>query len=109
VIDQPEKTRQLLARLTAALPFEVDLTSELMATLRQKQLAGALERRQIVSQLSYAGDEGGILCHIQPPEEPNAIVTSITHIRVPAYLRFAADVADYQKHRVKKLRKLHCE
>ena len=109
MIDKPEKTRQLLARLMAALPFEVDLTSELMVTLRQKQLAGALERRQTVSQLSYAGDEGGILCHIQPANESNAIVTSITHIRVPAYLPFALDVADYQKHRVKKLRKLHSE
>ena len=90
-----------------ALPFEVDLTSELLATLKQKQFSAALERRQIVSQLSYAGDEGGILCHIQPPNEPNVIVTSITHIRVPVYLPFAPDVADYQKHRVKKLRKLH--
>jgi hypothetical protein len=52
------------------------------------------------------GDEGGIMCHIQPPNDGNPIVTSITHIRVPAYLPFAPDVADYQKHRVKKLRKL---
>ena len=109
MIDKPEKTRQLLALLMGALPFEVDLTSELLATLKQKQFSGALERRQTVSQLSYAGDEGGILCHIQPPDESNAIVTSITHIRVPANLPFALDVADYQKHRVKKLRKLHSE
>ena len=109
MIDKPEKTRQLIARLTAALPFEADLNAELMATLKQSPSCGALERRQIVSNLSYLGDEGGIMCHIQPPNEANPIVTSITYIRVPAYLPFALDVVDYQKHRVKKLRKLHSE
>jgi hypothetical protein len=91
------------------LPFEVDLTPELLATLKKSPSFGALERRQSVSNLSYMGDEGGIICHIQPPNDANQIVTSITHIRVPAYLPFAPDVADYQKHRVKKLRKLHSE
>ncbi len=107
MIDKLEKTRQLLATLEAAVPFNVDLTSELLATLKQSPSCGVLERRQTVSQLSYMGDEGGIMCHIQPPNDANPIVTSITHVRVPPYLPFAADVADYQKHRVKKLRKLH--
>ena len=109
MIDKPEKTRQLLARLTAALPFEVDLTAELLATLQQSPSCGVLEKRQTVFKLFYLGDEGGIMCHIQPPNEANPIVTSITYIRVPAYLPFAADVVDYQKHRAKKLRKLYSE
>jgi hypothetical protein len=88
------------------LPFEVDLTSELLATLKQSRSCGVLERRQTVSELFYMGDEGGIMCHIQPPDQANPIVTSITHIRVSAYLPFAAEIVDYQKHRVKKLRKL---
>ncbi len=109
MIDNPEKTRPLLATLEAAAPFEVDLTSELLATLKQSPSCGPLEKRQTVSALYYLGDEGGIMCRIQPPNQPNPIYTSITHIRVPAYLPFAADVVDYQKHRVKKLRKLHSE
>ena len=86
MIDEPEKTRQLVARLMAALPFDVDLTSELLATLKQSPSCGALERRQAVSNLSYMGDDGGIMCHIQPPNDANPIVTSITHVRVPARL-----------------------
>jgi hypothetical protein len=108
MIDHPEKTRRLLTILEAALPFEVDLTSEVLAALKRDRFSSALQRRQTVSKVSYAGDEGGVMCHIQPENEP-AIVTSITHIRVPAYLPFAAVVVDYQKHRVKKLRKLHAE
>ena len=61
MIDKPEKTSQLLARLMAALPFEVDLTSELLATLKKSPSCDALERRQTVSNLSYMGDEGGIM------------------------------------------------
>ena len=33
------------------------------------------------------------------------LIVSLTHVRVPRILPFAAAVLDYQKHRVKKLRK----
>jgi hypothetical protein len=105
VIDNPEKTQQLLAVLEAALPFEADLTSDLLAKLTEEQFSAGPQRRQTVSKVSYAGDMGGILCHMQPENEEGAIVASITHVRVPARLPFAAAVVDYQKHRVKKLRK----
>jgi hypothetical protein len=58
-----------------------------------------------VSELSYAGDEGGIVCHIVPPEKREALVVSLTHVRVPRSMPLAAAVVDYQKHRVKKLKK----
>ena len=64
------------------------------------------QTRHIVSDLSYAGDEGGIVCHMLPSEEgEGALVVSLTQVHVPRSLPFAAAVADYQKHRVKKLKK----
>ncbi len=105
MIDKPGKTQQLLALLEASLPFEADLTSEFLAQLTQKDFSAGLQRRQIVTGLTYMGDAGGIMCHLQPENEQNVIVASITHVRVPARLPFAAEVVDYQKHRVKKLRK----
>ncbi len=105
MIDNPEKTQQLLATLEAALPFEADLTSGLQVQLTKDQYSAGLQRRQTVSKASYAGDAGGIMCDIQPENEKSVIVASITHIRVPARLPFAAAVLDYQKHRAKKLRK----
>jgi hypothetical protein len=64
------------------------------------------ETRHIVSDLSYAGDEGGIVCHMLPPKEGGgALVLLLTQVHVPQSLPFAAAVTDYQKHRVKKLRK----
>jgi len=105
MIDKPGKTQQLLALLEASLPFEADLTPELLAQLTQKSFSAGLQRRQIVTRLTYMGDAGGIMCHLQPENEESVIVASITHVRVPVCLPFAAAVLDYQKHRVKKLRK----
>jgi hypothetical protein len=99
MLDNPEKTTKLLAALKAAVPFEVELTEQVVKQLRMD------EKHHIVSELSYAGDEGGIVCHIVPPEKREALVVSLTHVRVPRSMPLAAAVVDYQKHRVKKLKK----
>jgi hypothetical protein len=105
MLDKPEKTRRLLAALKAALPFEVDLTPPAIAALTAQQVALAVKPRQIVSDVSYAGDEGGIICHFLPEEGRDAIFVSLTHVRMHRSLPFASAVIDYQKHRVKKLKK----
>ncbi len=105
MLDKPEKTHQLLAALRAAVPFEVELTPLLMAHLRTKQVAVAAAPRQLVTQISYAGDEGGIVCHIAPEEGDEVLVVSLTHVRAMRSSPFAAAVLDYQKHRTKKLKK----
>ena len=105
MLDKPEKTYQLLAALKAAVPFEVELTPSLITYLQAQQVAVAVKPREIVSQISYAGDEGGIVCHIVPKEGRDALIVSLTHVRVHRSLPFAAEVFDYQKHRVKKLKK----
>jgi len=105
MLDNPEKTRKLLAALKAAVPFEVELTDQLVKHLRAHGDAVADKKHHTVSELSYAGDEGGIVCHIVPPEKREALVVSLTHVRVPRSMPLAAAVVDYQKHRVKKLKK----
>jgi hypothetical protein len=52
----------------------------------------------------YAGDVGGIVCHIVSRDERLALFISLTHVRMPRRMPLAAAVVDYQKHRVKKLR-----
>jgi hypothetical protein len=105
MLDKPEKTRQLVAALKAALPFEVALTPELIAHLARQQKPVAVKSTETVSDISYAGDEGGIVCHIRLTTADSMVVVSLTHARVARSLPFAAAVLDYQKHRLKKLRK----
>ena len=105
MLDNRKKTETLMAALKAAVPFEVDLTPEVVQQLQSKNVPHADQTRRIVSDLSYAGDEGGIVCHITPLDKKEALFISITHVRMSRTMPLAAAVFDYQKHRVKKLRK----
>jgi hypothetical protein len=105
VLDKPEKTQALLATLQAAVPFEIRLTPELIVELARQQTPIIVEPTETVSDVSYAGDEGGIMCHIRPTGGGNMVVVALTHLRAPRFLSFAAAVSDYQKHRLKKFRK----
>ena len=105
MLDNPEKTARLLASLKAAVPFKVELVPSLVSYLRTQHVAIADQTEHTVSDLSYAGDEGGIVCHIVPSEGREALVVSLTQVRVPRSMPLAAAVADYHNHRVKKLKK----
>src|SRR5260221_646752 len=99
MLDHPKKTARLLAALKVAVPFEVELTERLIEHLRAQHDAVADKSRQTVSDLSYAGDEGGIVCHMAPSEAGGALVVSLTQVRVPRSMPLAAAITDYQKHR----------
>jgi hypothetical protein len=62
-------TARLLAELKAAAPFEVELTERLVKYLRAQDDVMADQTHQIVSGLSYAGDKGGIVCHMLPSDK----------------------------------------
>jgi hypothetical protein len=104
MLDHPEKTARLLAELKAAVPFKVALTPEVVARLRAENVAAA-QVEQTVSDLSYAGDEGGIVCHLAPSNGGAALFVSLTHVRVPRSMPLSSAILHYQKHRVKKLKK----
>ena len=74
--------------------------------LQAENVVNTGRMHQVVWDLSYAGDEGGIMCHMSRSEETGrALVVSLTYVRVPRSMPLARAVADYQKHRVKKLKK----
>jgi len=105
MLDKPAKTYELIDLLEAAVPFEVALTPDLIEHLARQQKPIAIRSIETVSKVSYLGDAGGIMCHIQPKDAESAVVISLTHVRVRTSLPFAAAVLDYQKHRMKKLKK----
>ena len=107
MLDNPKKTINLISILKAATPFEVELSRSLIDHLRAQRVVLDAEPRRLVSEISYFSEEGGILCRMEPKEGEGALIVSITHLEVPRALPFAAAVLDYQKHRMKKLKKLH--
>ena len=78
---------------------------KLIAALARQQKPIAVTSAETVVEISYAGDEGGVLCHIRPLNAESTVVASLTHVRVACSLPFAAAVIEYQKRRLKKLRK----
>lgn len=106
MLDIPKKTDDLLNAMLDALPFEVELSPAMIAHLAKQQEPVSVKPLETVSSVSYAGDEGGIMCHIEPLGAASVIVASLTQVRVPRTLPFAAAALAYQKHRVKKLKKL---
>jgi hypothetical protein len=106
MLDNLEKTARLIAALKSAVPFQVAVMPNLIDHLAGQQKPVVLKPLETVSDVSYLGDEGGIVCHIQPEEDAdNVIIVSLTHVRVPRTFLLATAVLDYQKHRVKKLKK----
>jgi hypothetical protein len=106
MLDHPEKTPRLLAALKAAVPFEVELAPSVIKQLQTENVAEADRARHVVSDFSYAGDEGGIISHLDRSSEAGKVLlVSLTYVRVPRSMPLAQNVTDYQKHRLKKLKK----
>ena len=105
MIDNPDRAERLLARLQAALPLPARVTPELAATLQTKNTQTDIPSTCSVTWISYAGDEGGIVCRLDFTREiETATFASITHLRFDPRLPLAREIAAYQKHRVKRLR-----
>ena len=78
MIDHPDQVERLMERLNAALPIPARVTPEMQMTLRQ-QRGVAVPTTCSVTWISYAGDEGGIVCRVEAAAEtPEAVFASIT-------------------------------
>ena len=105
MIDNPAQVDRLLAKLRAALPLSAWTTPELIKMLRAKKAANERSTTCSITDISYAGDEGGIVCRFNFAEETeSAAFVSITHLRFDPRLPLARELAAYQNHRVKRLR-----
>src|SRR3954447_18731844 len=102
MIDHPEQVERLMERLGAALPIPARLTPEVQMTLRQ-QRGVTMPANCSTTWISYAGDEGGIVCRLEAAAA-EAVFASITHLRFDPRLSFTREIVAYQRHRVKRLR-----
>jgi hypothetical protein len=104
MLDKPDKTARLIAMLKAAVPFEVELIASTLARMRERSPDVPIGAKETVFEVTYEPSHGGIICLIRPNGTDNLVATSLTHVRVHPSAPFARSVADYQKHRVKKIR-----
>lgn len=110
MIDDPDQVERLLDRMRVALPLPARMAPRLLATLRDQDPGTPLAAACRITRVDYAGDEGGIVCHLERDggdEEGKLIVTSITRLEFDPRLPCAREIAAYQKHRTKRLRRIH--
>src|SRR5581483_4128483 len=99
MIDNPDQVERLLAKLEPALPVPARVTPELAATRLDNAHALFGSSTCSVTWITYAGDEGGIMCRLSfGDESENAVLASITHLRFDPRLPLAREIAAYQKH-----------
>jgi hypothetical protein len=106
LIDDFLRVSALLAGLEGALPLHAEPLAELATVMRQDLPGRPLPRQWRVTQVSYAGDPGGIMCRLEEESVDRSFVVSITQLRFNARTPMAREIAVYQKHRSKRLRKM---
>jgi hypothetical protein len=107
VIDNQDQAERLLRKLTEALPLSALVTPALLANLRGRSSPAKITLNCTVTKVFYMGDEGGITCQVIFDEEENdeVFLVSITHLAFDRRLSVAREIAAYQKHRIKRIRR----
>ena len=106
MIDNQDQVERLLRKLTEVLPLSALVPPDLMANLRGRSSTAKITLDCKVTEVVYAGDEGGIMCHLTFDEEEKeeVFLVSITHLAFDRRLPVAREIAAYQKHRIKRIR-----
>ncbi len=108
MIDNMEKTEALLGKMRGVLPMGAFVSAELYWTLVKKSPELVYSRQCQITEITYLGDDGGIMCHLDLSThgQENAHIVSITHLSFDRRSPLSRDIRTYQKHRTKHLKKL---
>ena len=106
MIDNYEQAIALLEKMKAHLPIPLITTKELVNSLRQNKIEVSNDYTYKIKSVLYIGDEGGICCDVSLPNgSQEAMITSLTHLRVHPRHPLSKEIKGYQKKRIKKLKK----
>ena len=108
MIDNPLQVERLVTKMRESLPLFAALSHEVAAGIREQSPATDSPRRYPITRVDYAGDEGGIVCKVELGQENDdkALFASITYLQFDRTAPIARQIAAYQKHRVKRLRRI---
>ena len=107
MIDNPLQADLLMAKLKAALPLPARAAPLMLAQLQEQAPGLDLPPQCQITGIHYAGDEGGIVCRLNfgQADGDKVFFVSITHLTFDRRLPLAREIAAYQKHRMKRVRR----
>lgn len=108
MIDDIQSSLDLMERLRAALPITAEFSPPAYRALRGELRQPTLPRRCQVTDVTYAGDEGGIVCTLALGHRigEGECVISITHLNFAHGNPLCHDIRTYKKRRIRRLRQL---
>ncbi len=108
MIDDLRTIGSLMERIRAALPMRAHVGRDVLRTLRREAPEASLSHQCDVTEVRYAGDEGGILCTLDfgDPASKRVYIVSVTHVTFERRNSQWRDIERYKKRRVKRLRRL---
>jgi len=104
MIDNYAQAMALVERMTASLPIPARPTRQMVDLLRGKGASLGADPKLEIKKVFYGGDEGGIMCDVTPGGVvKEAIVCSLTHLRVHPKHPLAGEIRAYQATRTRRL------
>ena len=103
MIDDYAKATELVERMKAALPIPARPTQQLTELLRTKGVSLGADPKLQITDVLYAGDEGGITCDVTPAGSKEVVLCSVTHLRIHPKHPLAAEIRAYQDTRSQRL------
>ena len=104
MIDDYAKAKELMRKMEAQLPIPARPTGAFVRAMRERGVKLPRDQELQIKRVFYAGDEGGICCDVTLTEDAKeAIIVSITHLRVPPRHPLAKEIREYQRERTRRL------
>jgi hypothetical protein len=104
MIDNYEKTMNLIEKMKSYLPIPVIPTKDTLNLLQQNNIKISKDYQFQIESVLYMGDMGGIGCAISVPEVlESALIVSLTHLKIHAGHPLAKVIKSYQRKRTKKI------
>lgn len=106
MIDNLRQVERLLAKLRPNLPLAATMTPALAALVWEERPDLKPSKHCSVTRLDYSGDPGGIMCRLDFKNRNKAsFIVSITQLSFDPRRPEAREIAAYQKHRIKRIRR----
>jgi hypothetical protein len=103
VIDDYAKAMELMHNMEAQLPIPARPTGAFVRAMRGRGVKIPRGQELQIKRVFYMGDEGGICCDVTLEGAKEAIVVSITYLRVPSRHPLAKEIREYQQERTRRL------
>jgi hypothetical protein len=104
MIDDCAKAMELVRKMEAHLPIPARPTGAFIRAMRERGVKVARDQGLQIKRVFYLGDEGGIACDATPSRDAReAVVASLTHLRVRRQHPLAQEIRTYQRERARRI------